>query len=109
MLILTADDLKLMICVLQTVVVSFIISHQKIHFEAKLSVLICHNLTDPLVSDVYSFEEEEAVLDPHISEHLSHFGIDMLQMQKKVSQAGFTIHFCISTIQPRAKNQNVLL
>lgn len=25
------------------------------------------------------------MLDPHISEHLSHFGIDMLQMQKRVS------------------------
>ncbi|TKS74648.1 Ubiquitin carboxyl-terminal hydrolase 13 [Collichthys lucidus] len=34
-------------------------------------------------ADVYSFEEEEAVLDPHISDHLSHFGIDMLQMQKR--------------------------
>uniref|UniRef100_A0AAX7SMF2 Ubiquitin carboxyl-terminal hydrolase n=1 Tax=Astatotilapia calliptera TaxID=8154 RepID=A0AAX7SMF2_ASTCA len=33
-------------------------------------------------ADIYSFEEEEAVLDPHVSEHLSHFGIDMLQMQK---------------------------
>uniref|UniRef100_A0A3P8W457 Ubiquitin carboxyl-terminal hydrolase n=1 Tax=Cynoglossus semilaevis TaxID=244447 RepID=A0A3P8W457_CYNSE len=34
-------------------------------------------------ADVYSFEEEEAVLDPNISEHLSHFGIDMLQMQQR--------------------------
>ena len=25
------------------------------------------------------------MLDPHMSEHLSHFGIDMLQMQKRVS------------------------
>uniref|UniRef100_A0A8C9SSY9 Ubiquitin carboxyl-terminal hydrolase n=1 Tax=Scleropages formosus TaxID=113540 RepID=A0A8C9SSY9_SCLFO len=33
-------------------------------------------------ADVYSFDEEEAVLDPHIAEHLAHFGIDMLQMQK---------------------------
>lgn len=33
-------------------------------------------------ADVYSFDEEEAVLDPHISEHLLHFGIDMLQMQR---------------------------
>ena len=42
--------------------------------------------TSVLVSDVYSFEEEEAVLDPHISDHLAHFGIDMLQMlQKRVS------------------------
>lgn len=48
------------------------------------------DLTDPhgnlLVSDIYSFDEEEAVLDPHISEHLSHFGIDMLQMQKRVRE-----------------------
>uniref|UniRef100_A0AAY4BAL3 Ubiquitin carboxyl-terminal hydrolase n=1 Tax=Denticeps clupeoides TaxID=299321 RepID=A0AAY4BAL3_9TELE len=33
-------------------------------------------------ADVYSFDEEEAVLDPHISEHLAHFGIDILQMQR---------------------------
>uniref|UniRef100_A0A8C2H546 Ubiquitin carboxyl-terminal hydrolase n=1 Tax=Cyprinus carpio TaxID=7962 RepID=A0A8C2H546_CYPCA len=33
-------------------------------------------------ADIYSFDEEEAVLDPHISEHLLHFGIDMLQMQR---------------------------
>ncbi|NXU08997.1 UBP13 hydrolase, partial [Pardalotus punctatus] len=31
--------------------------------------------------DVYSFDEEEPVLDPHIAKHLAHFGIDMLQMQ----------------------------
>lgn len=43
------------------------------------------NVVNVLVSDVYSFEEEEAVLDPVISEHLSHFGIDMLQMQNRVS------------------------
>ncbi|XP_048832924.1 ubiquitin carboxyl-terminal hydrolase 13-like isoform X1 [Brienomyrus brachyistius] len=33
-------------------------------------------------ADIYSFDEEEAVLDPHISDHLAHFGIDMLLMQK---------------------------
>ncbi|KAJ8418924.1 hypothetical protein AAFF_G00004230 [Aldrovandia affinis] len=33
-------------------------------------------------ADVYSFDEEEAVLDPHLADHLAHFGIDMLQMQK---------------------------
>ncbi|KAM5165142.1 ubiquitin carboxyl-terminal hydrolase 13 [Mantella aurantiaca] len=32
-------------------------------------------------ADVYSFDEEEAVLDPHLAKHLAHFGIDMLQMQ----------------------------
>ncbi|XP_066565709.1 ubiquitin carboxyl-terminal hydrolase 13 isoform X2 [Amia ocellicauda] len=39
-------------------------------------------------ADVYSFDEEEAVLDPHLAEHLSHFGINMLQMQK--TENGFT-------------------
>ncbi|XP_078419983.1 ubiquitin carboxyl-terminal hydrolase 13 isoform X2 [Cetorhinus maximus] len=33
-------------------------------------------------ADVYSFDEEEAVLDANIAEHLMHFGIDMLKMQK---------------------------
>nr|DBA26197.1 TPA: hypothetical protein GDO54_010490 [Pyxicephalus adspersus] len=32
-------------------------------------------------ADVYSFDEEEAVIDPHLAKHLAHFGIDMLQMQ----------------------------
>ncbi|CAI5639422.1 unnamed protein product [Oreochromis niloticus] len=41
-------------------------------------------------ADVYSFEEEEAVLDPHVSEHLSHFGIDMLQMQKRTENGHHT-------------------
>lgn len=52
-----------------------------------LLLLMIFSLTtvDVFVSDVYSFEEEEAVLDPLISEHLSHFGIDMLQMQSRVS------------------------
>ncbi|XP_067897573.1 ubiquitin carboxyl-terminal hydrolase 13 isoform X1 [Heterodontus francisci] len=32
-------------------------------------------------ADIYSFDEEEAVLDANIAEHLMHFGIDMLKMQ----------------------------
>lgn len=39
--------------------------------------------------DVYSFDEEEPVLDPHIAKHLAHFGIDMLQMQVVGNQASF--------------------
>ncbi|KAG5851422.1 hypothetical protein ANANG_G00093240 [Anguilla anguilla] len=35
-------------------------------------------------ADVYSFEEEQAVLDPHLADHLAHFGINMLQMQKPI-------------------------
>ncbi|XP_034035786.1 ubiquitin carboxyl-terminal hydrolase 13 isoform X1 [Thalassophryne amazonica] len=41
-------------------------------------------------TDVYSFEEEEAALDPLISEHLAHFGIDMLQMHKKTENGHHT-------------------
>lgn len=33
-------------------------------------------------ADVYSYEEDEMVLDPGLAEHLSHFGIDMMNMQK---------------------------
>ncbi|XP_038672538.1 ubiquitin carboxyl-terminal hydrolase 13 [Scyliorhinus canicula] len=36
----------------------------------------------PVGADVYSFDEEEAVLDANIAEHLMHFGIDMLKMHK---------------------------
>jgi ubiquitin carboxyl-terminal hydrolase 5/13 len=31
---------------------------------------------------VYSYDEDDMVLDPSLAEHLSHFGIDMLKMQK---------------------------
>ncbi|MEJ1279913.1 hypothetical protein NN561_010850 [Cricetulus griseus] len=33
-------------------------------------------------ADVYSYDEDDMVLDPSLAEHLSHFGIDMLKMQK---------------------------
>ncbi|XP_061097803.1 ubiquitin carboxyl-terminal hydrolase 13-like isoform X1 [Conger conger] len=39
-------------------------------------------------ADVYSFDEEEAVLDPQLANHLAHFGIDILQTQK--TQNGHT-------------------
>uniref|UniRef100_A0A8C0H4G0 Ubiquitin carboxyl-terminal hydrolase n=1 Tax=Chelonoidis abingdonii TaxID=106734 RepID=A0A8C0H4G0_CHEAB len=33
-------------------------------------------------ADVYSYDEDDMVLDPSLAEHLAHFGIDMLKMQK---------------------------
>ena len=36
----------------------------------------------PPALDVYSYDEDDMVLDPNLAEHLSHFGIDMLKMQK---------------------------
>uniref|UniRef100_A0A3Q3BI96 Ubiquitin carboxyl-terminal hydrolase n=1 Tax=Kryptolebias marmoratus TaxID=37003 RepID=A0A3Q3BI96_KRYMA len=55
-------------------------------------------------ADVYSFEEEEAVLDPHISEHLSHFGIDMLQMQKRTENG----HHTDNNSRPRVSEWEVI-
>uniref|UniRef100_A0A7N6AP58 Ubiquitin carboxyl-terminal hydrolase n=1 Tax=Anabas testudineus TaxID=64144 RepID=A0A7N6AP58_ANATE len=61
------------------------------------------NIT-PDGADVYSFEEEEAVLDPHISEHLSHFGIDMLQMQKRTENG----HHTDNNARPRVSEWEVI-
>lgn len=36
----------------------------------------------PPLLDVYSYDEDDMVLDPNLAEHLSHFGINMLRMQK---------------------------
>ncbi|GCB80536.1 hypothetical protein scyTo_0017213, partial [Scyliorhinus torazame] len=33
-------------------------------------------------ADVYSYDEDDMVLDPNLAEHLSHFGINMMKMQK---------------------------
>ena len=32
--------------------------------------------------DVYSYDEDDMVLDPKLPEHLAHFGIDMMTMEK---------------------------
>ncbi|XP_041125466.1 ubiquitin carboxyl-terminal hydrolase 5 isoform X1 [Polyodon spathula] len=36
----------------------------------------------PAGADVYSYDEDDMVLDPGLPSHLAHFGIDMMQMQK---------------------------
>lgn len=33
-------------------------------------------------SDVFSYPEDESVLDPHLAEHLAFFGIDFSSLQK---------------------------
>ncbi|KAH0934460.1 hypothetical protein HID58_011577 [Brassica napus] len=33
-------------------------------------------------ADVYSYPEDDSVLDPHLAQHLAHFGIDFSTMQK---------------------------
>uniref|UniRef100_A0A669BNQ4 Ubiquitin carboxyl-terminal hydrolase n=1 Tax=Oreochromis niloticus TaxID=8128 RepID=A0A669BNQ4_ORENI len=59
-------------------------------------------------ADVYSFEEEEAVLDPHVSEHLSHFGIDMLQMQKRRFMTTENGHHTDNKPRPRVSEWEVI-
>lgn len=36
----------------------------------------------PTGADVYSYDEDDMVEDPHLAEHLAHFGIDVMKMQK---------------------------
>lgn len=36
--------------------------------------------------DVYSYDEDDMVLDSKLPEHLSHFGIDMMTMEKASSE-----------------------
>ncbi|CAL9696147.1 unnamed protein product [Knipowitschia caucasica] len=59
---------------------------------------------NPDGADVYSFDEEEAVLDPQISEHLSHFGIDMLQMQQRTENG----HHTDNNARPRVSEWEVI-
>lgn len=39
--------------------------------------------------DVYSYDEDDMVLDSKLPEHLSHFGIDMMTMEKVSSRFFF--------------------
>ncbi|XP_041695924.1 ubiquitin carboxyl-terminal hydrolase 13-like isoform X3 [Coregonus clupeaformis] len=62
------------------------------------------NIT-PDIADIYSFDEEEAVLDPQISEHLQHFGIDMIQMQWDGTENG---HHNTNNMRPRVSEWEVI-
>ncbi|XP_056270598.1 ubiquitin carboxyl-terminal hydrolase 13 isoform X3 [Pseudoliparis swirei] len=72
--------------------------------ETKYPLAVKIETITPDGADVYSFEEEEAVLDPHISEHLSHFGIDKLQMQKKTENG----HHTENNSRPRVSEWEVI-
>lgn len=39
--------------------------------------------------DVFSYDEDDMVLDSKLPEHLSHFGIDMMTMEKARQISGF--------------------
>ena len=35
-----------------------------------------------LLADVYSYAEDDMVIDPLLADHLAHFGIDIMSMKK---------------------------
>jgi len=35
-----------------------------------------------VLTDVYSYDEDDMVLDPLLSQHLAHFGIDIMSLKK---------------------------
>uniref|UniRef100_A0A671T9R5 Ubiquitin carboxyl-terminal hydrolase n=1 Tax=Sinocyclocheilus anshuiensis TaxID=1608454 RepID=A0A671T9R5_9TELE len=71
--------------------------------ETNFPLAVKLDTINPDGADVYSFDEEETVLDPHISEHLLHFGIDMLQMQR--TESG---HHTDNHVQPRVSDWEVI-
>lgn len=57
------------------------------HFEAtgkKYPLVVKLGTITPKGADVYSYapDEDDMVLDPHLAEHLSHWGINILHMEK---------------------------
>ncbi len=55
----------------------------------RLSEVLCfialNNLNCSVYPDVYSYDEDDMVLDSKLPEHLTHFGIDMMTMEKASS------------------------
>lgn len=57
----------------------------KVQSCSSLSVFVCiitHNSWLFHCPDVYSYDEDDMVLDSKLAEHLAHFGIDMMTMEK---------------------------
>lgn len=48
-------------------------------------------------ADVYSYDEDDMVLDPKLSQHLAHFGIDITSMTKVVNNYGVCL-MCACTV-----------
>ena len=61
----------------------------------------------PPTLDVYSYDEDDMVLDPNLAEHLSHFGIDMLKMQKVRPPSAQILSSCPSGLPslPKAEGE----
>ncbi|CAI4223100.1 unnamed protein product [Auanema sp. JU1783] len=59
-------------------------NHMKLHYDTTgypLVVKLGTILKDG-TGDVYSYDEDDAVIDPNLSKHLAHFGLDVEQLEK---------------------------
>ncbi|XP_023820208.1 ubiquitin carboxyl-terminal hydrolase 5 isoform X1 [Oryzias latipes] len=58
-------------------------NHALLHFqETGYPLAVKLGTITPDGADVYSYDEDDMVLDSKLAEHLSHFGIDMMTMEK---------------------------
>ncbi|XP_046375139.2 ubiquitin carboxyl-terminal hydrolase 5-like [Haliotis rufescens] len=58
-------------------------NHAVDHFaECKYPLAVKLGTITPDGADVYSYDEDDMVLDPHLTKHLAHFGINITAMQK---------------------------
>lgn len=61
-------------------------NHALLHFkETGYPLAVKLGTITPDGADVYSYDEDDMVLDSKLAEHLSHFGIDMMTMEKTES------------------------
>ena len=57
--------------------------HCRQHSKGWLPILSDVNPIHSLYpKDIYSYDEDDMVLDPHLDKHLLHFGIDVSKMKK---------------------------
>uniref|UniRef100_W5MM90 Ubiquitin carboxyl-terminal hydrolase n=1 Tax=Lepisosteus oculatus TaxID=7918 RepID=W5MM90_LEPOC len=58
-------------------------NHALLHYQqTNYPLAVKLGTITPDGADVYSYEEDEMVLDPKLPEHLAHWGIDMMTMEK---------------------------
>ena len=58
-------------------------NHAVDHYDTtKYPLAVKLGTITPGGADVYSYDEDDMVLDPKLPEHLSHFGINMMIMNK---------------------------
>ncbi len=59
--------------------------------DSKYPLAVKLGTITPGGADLYSYDEDDMVLDPKLPEHLSHFGIDMMIMNKVGCRVGYIV------------------